>query len=164
MGEGSEVEVAWAITANHGGGYQYRACPMSENLTESCFRQHVLPFVGSTQRLRWNNGQEVEISAVRTSAGTAVEGGEYGRGCDRPEFTPPPGCNDTCWGKKACAYTLPAVDCSKYPAWVTKEIPAIVDHVEVSLTPGDWVLQWRWDSEETPQVWNSCADVTVVPK
>ena len=24
---GTEVNVSWAITANHGGGYQYRLCP-----------------------------------------------------------------------------------------------------------------------------------------
>eukprot|EP00938_MAST-03A_sp_MAST-3A-sp1_P001279 g1279.t1 len=27
------------------------------------------------------------------------------------------------------------------------------------LEPGDYVLSWRWDCEQTPQVWNSCADV-----
>ena len=27
--------------------------------------------------------------------------------------------------------------------------------------PGKYVLQWRWDCEETDQVWASCADVTV---
>lgn len=176
--KGSTVEVAWAITANHGGGYQYRACPFGHNLTESCFRRQVLPFVGNTQKLRWNNGQESEIPATRTSIGTqpegstwtknpipacsAVEGGEYGRGCDRPEFTPPPGCNETCWGKKVCKYTVPADNCTKYPDWRTTEMPQIVDHVHVDLVPGEWVLQWRWDSEETPQVWNSCADLTVI--
>ena len=29
------------------------------------------------------------------------------------------------------------------------------------LEPGDYVLSWRWDCEQTPQVWNSCADVTL---
>lgn len=38
----------------------------------------------------------------------------------------------------------------------------IVDKVRVPLTPGKFVLSWRWDSEQTPQVWGLCADVTIV--
>jgi hypothetical protein len=29
------------------------------------------------------------------------------------------------------------------------------------LVPGDYVLSWRWDCEETAQIWSNCADVTV---
>jgi hypothetical protein len=29
---------------------------------------------------------------------------------------------------------------------------------------GSYVLQWRWDNEQTPQVWTTCADVQVVEK
>merc|ERR1712146_373383 len=39
-----------------------------------------------------------------------------------------------------------------------------IDLVQVpeSLPPGDYVLSFRHDSEETPQVWTNCADVTIV--
>jgi len=39
----------------------------------------------------------------------------------------------------------------------------IVDLVEVpsNLTPGEYVLSWRHDSEQTPQIWATCADITV---
>merc|ERR1712000_775463 len=39
----------------------------------------------------------------------------------------------------------------------------MVDHVIVpaGLTPGDYVLSWRWDCEVTTQVWLNCADVTI---
>ena len=30
------------------------------------------------------------------------------------------------------------------------------------LALGDYVLSWRWDCEQTPQIWNTCADLTVV--
>jgi predicted carbohydrate-binding protein with CBM5 and CBM33 domain len=30
------------------------------------------------------------------------------------------------------------------------------------LAPGDYVLSWRWDAEETAQIWSNCADVTIV--
>ena len=43
---------------------------------------------------------------------------------------------------------------------------SIVDQVRVpaDLKPGDYVLGWRWDCEESTQVWSACADVTVVAK
>ena len=34
--------------------------------------------------------------------------------------------------------------------------------IPADLAPGDYVLQWRWDCEESDQIWASCADVTVV--
>ena len=35
------------------------------------------------------------------------------------------------------------------------EMPAIVDRVIVpkDLPPGDYVIGWRWDCEQTPQIW-----------
>jgi len=40
---------------------------------------------------------------------------------------------------------------------------AIVDHVilPMDLAAGDYVLGFRWDCEETAQIWESCADVTI---
>ena len=38
----------------------------------------------------------------------------------------------------------------------------IVDQVQVPEGRiGDFVFQWRWDSEQTPQVWTQCAVVTI---
>ena len=39
----------------------------------------------------------------------------------------------------------------------------VVDTVQIpaNLKPGRYVLQWRWDCEETDQIWSSCSDVTV---
>lgn len=31
------------------------------------------------------------------------------------------------------------------------------------LQPGKYVLSWRWDAEETAQVWQNCADVRIAP-
>ena len=45
---GGTAEVAWAITANHGGGYAYRLCPLSDNeLSEECFQSNHLSFAGA---------------------------------------------------------------------------------------------------------------------
>jgi len=39
---------------------------------------------------------------------------------------------------------------------------AIVDEVHVPNVTGDFVLRWRWDTEQNPQIWTHCADVTIV--
>merc|ERR1711879_462322 len=38
---------------------------------------------------------------------------------------------------------------------------SIVDEVQVPSKKGEYVLSWRWDCEETDQVWNSCADIVI---
>merc|ERR1712050_824332 len=38
----------------------------------------------------------------------------------------------------------------------------IVDLVKVpDVPPGDYVLSFRWDCEQLPQVWSNCADVKI---
>jgi len=29
------------------------------------------------------------------------------------------------------------------------------------IEPGKWALGWRWDCEESTQVWASCADISI---
>ena len=40
----------------------------------------------------------------------------------------------------------------------------VVDRVVVpkGAAPGRYVLQWRWDCEESDQVWAGCSDITVI--
>ena len=119
------AEVAWAIQANHGGGYQYRLCKKSEKPTEECFQvsarvlkdglsrgwlclQHVrvvaqrtpLEYVGSTTTIRMENHQsqpDFEIPAMDTTIGTSPAGSAWRR-------NPIPACNcdlgeeGSCWG------------------------------------------------------------------
>jgi hypothetical protein len=38
----------------------------------------------------------------------------------------------------------------------------MIDTVRVpDVAPGAYQLSWRWDTEQTPQVWNSCADIII---
>lgn len=53
---GGTAEVTWSMRNNHGGGYQYRLCPTSMNLTEECFKMHPLDFVKNTQAVVFPNG------------------------------------------------------------------------------------------------------------
>ena len=38
----------------------------------------------------------------------------------------------------------------------------IVDQVRAPTQKGDYILRWRWDAEQNPQIWTHCADITVV--
>merc|ERR1712232_1267038 len=44
--------------------------------------------------------------------------------------------------------------------WV---VGVISDHVLIpnDLPAGEYVLGWRWDCEETAQIWQNCADVII---
>ena len=177
---GEAVEVSWEIAANHGGGYVYRLCPATENLTEACFEKTVLPFASANSTLRWRNGKEASFEAMRTSEGTYPKGsvwtrnpipvchdkqaGFKGKGCDKgPAFPPPPGCDETCWGYQPCFPGEFPTGCPN-PAIKTIEIPQIVDKVLVpkELKPGKYVVGFRWDCEHTAQVWSQCGDVEIV--
>ena len=39
----------------------------------------------------------------------------------------------------------------------------MIDQVKIpaNLPAGEYMMSWRWDCEETPQVWNSCSDITI---
>ena len=90
------------------------------------------------------------------------------KGCSYPakgaeciEF-PPPCKGDTGW-RRVNGTTVSPTDvegrCSGDATTVT-----IVDRliIPAELPAGNYVLGWRWDSEETAQVWSSCSDVLVV--
>lgn len=61
---GSEVQVAWGMRFNHGGGYQYRLCPADEDLTEECFQRMPLEFVREAHSIMWNNGTIYPIKGM----------------------------------------------------------------------------------------------------
>jgi hypothetical protein len=41
---------------------------------------------------------------------------------------------------------------------------SVVDLMQVpaDIEPGHYLLSWRWDCEQTPQVWQNCADVVII--
>lgn len=112
---GSVVEVAWAMAANHGGGYQYRLCPVNEELSEECFQKTPLEFVGEDQWIQFGNGYDpgnrIQIKARRVSGkkvvpenstwtmnpipGCAVTGGRARTKCSKPTFSAP--ADDRFW-------------------------------------------------------------------
>ena len=159
---GGVVEVAWGLAVNHGGGYSYRLCKSDSTVfNELCFQQTVLQFVGNTSNIVGARGETlytIRASRFRTPAGaewTRNPIPDTGAGAgSAPNFPPPvPGlaghcCDEGCPG--GCGDSF-----NDGRAW------NIMDRVRVpsKLLPGNYVLSWRWDAEELPQVWTNCADV-----
>lgn len=76
------------------------------------------------------------------------------------------------WGR--CAGIPPGIPSPQHPThllctlkenkfWKELFHFSIIDLVQIpaDLPPGDYVLGFRWDCEQTPQIWQNCADVTI---
>ena len=180
---GSVVEVAWAIKSNHGGGFAYRLCKYADDskdrtaLTEACFQDTTLAFAGDTQWVEYGlSGIRTAFKANRTAVGTwpphsmwtknpipacaSQDGGSWGDpACEHhggTQFPPPAaGLNGTrLYGFGEDYYRV---------KWLPAFNWSIVDKVVVpaDLKAGAYALSWRWDSEQTPQVWSVCADIRI---
>ena len=69
-----------------------------------------------------------------------------------PEFEPP--CHET------VDHTMNGTGlCSGQFPWDVSIVDSLV--VPQDVEPGAYVLQLRWDCEETAQVWTHCADIEV---
>lgn len=177
--EGSHVEVSWTQTAFHGGGYQYRLCPADQELTEECFQKTPLQFVGQSS-LRWGGvgGEQIWFNATDVSEGTIPTGstwrktplprgpygwmGRAGGGSFEPKCDEPPEC------RNAHEQPPPPMLTCRCSGDYFGDIPnlEVVDKLLIPdhITPGKWVLGWRFDCEEAKQVFSSCSDVTIEGK
>merc|ERR1712113_310014 len=182
---GSEAEGAWGITANHGGGYQYRLCPYEkyEEEGEACFQKQPLDFVGDTQWIQFGHGMDVnnrtEIPATTVTGqkvlpvdstwrknpvppcNTPISGGALMSPCPGPTFEPAiPGLYG--FGPGACGSSIAGTECTPEQFAERNFDFGIVDKVTVPNIPeGDYVISFRWESEQTNEIWTSCADVTI---
>jgi hypothetical protein len=100
---GGTAEVAWAIAANHGGGYSWRLCPAAPvgDINETCFQSHQLDFAGNTSDVLYTNGTRVAIPRTTTRTGTYPPNSQWAR-------NPIPGCY-LCDAYQTCGATLAAV-------------------------------------------------------
>lgn len=175
---GSTQEVAFGIWANHGGGYSYRLCAnVPGQVTEACFQANQLAFAGNTTWLQHINGTRFATPLVKTAEGTYPAGSEWAR-LPFPECRAKP-CTDT---PQQCAKTTGLGDICDELAY-PEPLPnthgfghnnstkvedgfhdySVVDTVAVpaGLAPGDYLLSWRWDCEQTTQIWQNCADIRI---
>jgi hypothetical protein len=164
---GDTQEVSWTIEANHGGGYSYRLAPANSTLDEETFGKLPLQFVG-LQKLRWRGGRahggdEIEFNGTYVVSGTVPEGSMWAKNpIPRNDmyqtgqgFAPP-----------CMQFGMPAEMCSGMEDGRGGSEPTleIVDRVLIphGISPGEYVLGWRWDCEESNQIWQSCSDVTII--
>jgi len=230
---GSVQEVAFSSRANHGGGYQYRLCPLDAEggVTEECFQKNPLNFAGTTQWLQYGsiypNQPRFELPPMRiVTEGVYPPGSQWARNpipaCDfcsqascgqgiPPNYTDASGTMP--WGNTSVPYyggaewinmTHCGAVCSgealqtsfahnesrtdgmlcppggvQFPeplpgvsgfvrntSYPERSITAfnVVDLVVVptDIAPGRYLLSWRWDCEQSPQIWQNCADIEVV--
>jgi len=165
---GSVVETLWSLRANHGGGYQYRLCPLNSELTEACMQQTPVPFAGNS-KLQLGDGTMLTLNSTFVTEGTLPEGGtwqmnplpgwsEYHSdghwGCCKRWFDPP--CDDHTDPKER----LGQGKCSG--EWNTEFTTYDYLRIPKHLDAGEYVLGFRYDCEASAQVWQSCADVTIV--
>ena len=145
---GSTQSVGWSMIANHGGGYSFRLCSKARAQTEECFAAGALRFAGATTAIVNASGAAVaQIPAVRLSSGTHPPGSVWTRNpipLEEGMIPPIPGLPQLS-GRGPFPYS-------------------VVDRVVVpkGLESGEYTLSWRWDAEQTKQVWSQCADVRVV--
>jgi len=164
---GELVEVSWTVRANHGGGYQWRIAPAASELTEAAFQETVLEPEGMSS-LRWGGkgGKQLWFNTTRVSEGTVPPGSTW-------TMNPLPRVDSARWPDVSDAFPAPCYDPNapgeddKTPGlcsgWYGPDNLEVLDAVRVpaTLAPGQYVVQWRWDCEESSQVWSNCADVTV---
>jgi len=177
---GGEMEVAWGLLANHGGGYSYRLCRVDSleslsSVTEKCFQEMPLNFVGDTQWIQYGEdvSSRIAIKANRTKDGTYPAGSHWTK-------VPVPACldhktngggffspNSSCPEGTQFLEPFPGLHGygTRYHAPGRTDFKwSIVDKVKVpeNIQAGFYVLSFRWDCEQTPQVWNTCANLKIV--
>jgi len=163
---GEKVTASWSIRANHGGGYQYRLCPTSQEPTEECFFRTPLEFASKVHTLEYSNSTNPVKTEKWTINGTYVNQGTlpagstwarnplpYSNSGSPPEFDPP--CDETIDRKKSDTGRCSGRD--PYNTLITDELL-----VPAGLKPGKYLLGIRWDCEKSAQVWTNCADIEVL--
>jgi len=177
---GGVYEVGWTVMANHGGGYAYRLAPADGPLTEAVFQKNALDFVGDSV-LRWDGDNTTQIQfspkerGWETNVGTRPAGSTWRKNPiptvlwerEGPSFAPVCEESEECrkYATVATFQETPGVcKCSGHsnggPLLPNLEIVDVVA-IPRDLRPGRYVLQWRWDCEESDQVWASCSDVVL---
>lgn len=161
---GSIVETLWSIRANHGGGWQYRLCPLEKMpCSEADFQKLPMDFAGNS-RMMMSNGTMLNLTSTFVTDGTLPVGGTWqmlpipmtrggprlrdlGYRFDPPCYDPTP---PEALGQGICSGEW-ITNITMYDYLIVPEVP-----------PGEYVLGFRWDCESSAQVWQACADVTIV--
>lgn len=187
---GGTAQVGWGLSAQHGGGYSYRLCPKGSKITEECFQSNALSFTGKNSTIHFDDGSHADIK-IPTKTYAALDGTEWrtnpipgcacdiGMGCGGKDFLKTQ-VEGNCAGQqpKRSVYEKHGSPTGACPRGTMFEAGfdqftegflvssgnkfSVMDEVLVPNKAGKYILSWRWDCEETDQVWNSCADIVIV--
>jgi len=174
---GESVEVGWGITANHGGGYSYRLCKLGpegrSGLTEECFQATPLQFADDHHWIQFGEekANRTRIPALRTRQGTFPAGSHWSR-------NPIPACAGAYGGfldkdndcKEGTQFPPAEPHLKGFGVHLSGSFHpfqfSIVDRLLLppTLQPGHYALSFRWDCEQTRQVWTACSTIQIQPK
>lgn len=151
---GAHVEVKFGITANHGGGYVYRLC--KDDHSEECFQETILDFVGDTQFVEFTNGTRIEFQAKRLSEGTTPPGSVWTMN-PIPAYAGLAGSDPSMGTQFEPLHPLSPVGFGPFEDMTVVDVVRLPDDLE----PGRYALSWRWDAEQTSQVWLGCSAIQI---
>merc|ERR1712048_261009 len=134
-------ETAWWTVTNHGGGYQYRLCPSDNTQDDKCFEDGVLAFANDHSIMK--QGATEHWVPVR----------------DLDQGTHPP---NSVWRLNEMAIASDGIK-PAHPDLTGSAKFKQHDKIQVPMYPGTYTLQFRWDCEQTSQIWAHCADITILP-
>ena len=155
---GGVANVSWYIAFNHGGGYRYRICPRTEQLTEACFQkpEHQLEFAETEHVVAFKDGdRRIPNTVVREGGGLGwmlnpiPMPNFVGSDCDDMNGKPCGGC--------PCGSHYPGGNTEEsFPNPFGRDLrgknAAITDLITVPrVPPGDYVVGFRWDCETSSQ-------------
>jgi len=174
---GETAMVGWGMVANHGGGYSYRLCKVPEagasEITEECFQKTPLKFASNEQWIQVGDDESTKQTFIanRTTEGTIPTGSEWTK-------NPVPNCAGIGGGffnkdptKCEQGYQFPPHLAGLFGQGANVDADpratfqwTLMDELNVpeDLEPGDYVLSFRWDTEQTPQVWSTCSSLKIV--
>jgi hypothetical protein len=162
----------------------YRLCKKGPGgnlaLTEECFERTHLAFVsneslaiGCHDKLSASRGKpcnsilNYSFPAMRTSVGTWPRGSEWTRNpipaCSGPGGGAP-AAGGVCDGTQFAPPFPGGFGFGNGASFAETMYFSIVDQVQVppELEKGEYALSFRYDCEQTSQVWSQCADVVIV--
>ncbi|OEU19101.1 hypothetical protein FRACYDRAFT_237394 [Fragilariopsis cylindrus CCMP1102] len=177
---GETVEGSYSLYANHGGGHQYRLCPLdnliNNTFDETCFQAMVMEFASDNSLFIATSDDgttTVNITFDAMDINDNNTDGVMPKGSTWRKLGIPPCINaftGNCTGPQFTDHAPPGYYGSYFDVAVkSPDFEAVtnrwkvVDELKVPEgLNGDYVVSWRWDSEQTPQVWTQCAIVTIV--
>jgi len=127
------------------------------------------PVSGGSHVWRRANGTAIGVPKEEKDSGTWDVSGHvdiaygFSEFCVAPAWEPPKGFGAMYgFGGGGCNAQFGNRQCTPEEHLRASFDFGIVDKIEVPVVPeGDYTLSWRWDAEQSPQVWTSCADVTI---